>query len=259
MQSLKPISRSFLIPLTILSLILCPLTSGKFLPSNNALAGDQPQIEFTPHITPLALTQTAESIEIDPNLRTTPAPSPTFGPGQYFEEDDPNSPQFDDDLIVGNRKFGYAQLTDNPDLYAVWITDENGMKHYLIVDKDSEVLTGGTDPGSGFFILVNNREEKFNLILVAVDKKVKHQETGDKFAGGIVVSAAVWGLCMIATGGLCLPFGGVFGGFIGLTLNKDNDAGIQDTIIDGYQREVANIERRLRGKFKIGQIIYNQP
>lgn len=226
MPRLKPISRLFLIPLTIFSLVLCPLTSIKFLPSNNALAGDQLQIEFTPHITPLALTQTAESIGIDPNLRTTPAPIPTFGPGQYFEEDNPNSPQLDDGLIVGDRKFGYAQLTDNPDLYSVWITDENGMKHYLIVDKDSEVLTGGTDPGSGFFTLVSKREEKFNLILVAVDQKDAHYETGEKFAGGIVVSAIVWGLCITATGGLCLPFGGVFGGFIGLTFNKDNDARI---------------------------------
>jgi hypothetical protein len=240
-------------------LILCPLTSGKLIPSNHASAESLNQIDFTPDIPPLALTQTAESIQIDPNLRTTPMPTPTYGPGQYFEEDDPNRPKLDEPLIVGDDRFGYAQLTENPDLYAVWITDENGVKQYLIVYKDSEVLTGGTNPSKGFFKLVENREEKFNLITIAIEQREKHIGTGDIFLGGVVGTGLAWGICIFITGGWCLPAGGVLGGFLGLTVSKDNDARIQETIIDGYIRDVTRIEDDLRGKFIIGQIIYNQP
>jgi hypothetical protein len=257
MQRTKPQLR-LLILLTIISIILCPLTSDRLFIPNDAMARNLRQVEFTPHISPLALTQTAEAIIIDPNLKTTPVPAPTLGPGQYFEADDPNRPQIDDNMIKGDQKFGYAQLLENPDLYAVWITDSDGT-HYLIVDKGSEVLTGGTDPNSGFFTLIRQRDEKFNLILTAVDQRNEHKSTGDLFAGGTVVTGVIWGACIIATGGLCLPFGGVFGGFIGLTFNKDSDARIQQTIIDGYQREVAQIESDLRGKFTIGKIIHGQP
>jgi hypothetical protein len=259
MQRLRWFPRPLIILITLLSLILCPLTSGKIISSNNASAEPLNQIDFTPDITPLALTQTAESIQIDPNLRSTPMPTPTYGPGQYFEGDDPNRPELNKDLIIGDNDFGYARLTENPDLYAVWITDESGIKQYLIVDKKSEVLTGGTDPDSGFFTLIRKRDEKFNLILTAADQRNEHKNTGDSFAGGIVVTGFIWGACILATGGLCLPFGGVFGGFIGLTFNEDSDARIQQTIIDGYQREVAQIESDLRGQFTIGRIIHEQP
>jgi len=258
MQRLRLFSRPLVVLFTLLSLILCPITSGKLIPSNNVLAGDLRQIDFTPHIFPLALTQTVESIGIDPNLRTTPIPHPTFGPGQYFEDDDPYSPQFDDDLIVGNKKYGYARFEENPDLYAVWITNEDGT-HYLIVEKDSEVLTGGTDPNSGFFTLIMRIEEKYEQIQTAVDQRDAHYTTEKNYRWGEVVTTVIWSACVIFTEGLCLPLVGVFGGLFGLSMNKENDAKIQETIIDGHQREVANIQSKLRGKFKIGQVIYDQP
>ena len=258
MQRLRPISRSFIISLTILSLILCPLTSGKFLPSNHALAGDQPQIEFTPHITPLTLTQTAESIGIDPILRTTPAPSPTLGPGQYFEEDDLNKPELDPDTIVGDRKFGFAQIIDNPGLYAVWITDADGT-HYLIVENTSEVLTGETDPKRGFFYLADRRKTLKDNILRTYDQMTKHRDTANNFRLGSGGGAFAWALCAWITGGWCLSALGIAGAFYGLAENKDNDVEIQQILLKGYRDEFTDCERLMRGKFKIGQTIYDQP
>lgn len=258
MQRLKPIPRLFLIPLTILSLVLCPLTSIKFLPSNNALAGDQLQIEFTPHITPLALTQTAESIGFDPNLRTTPSPSPTLGPGQYFEEVDKNKPELDSDTIVGDMRFGFAQLIDNPNLYAVWITDADGT-HYLIVESKNEVLTGGSDPKRGFIYLADRRETLQDQILRTYDQMTKHYNTANNFRLGSGSGAIVWALCVWFTGGWCLPALGIAGAFYGLSENKDNDAEIQQILIEGYRDEFFNCEKFMRGKFKVGQAIYDQP
>jgi hypothetical protein len=68
-----------------------------------------------------------------------------------------------------------------------------------------------------------------------------------------------WGACYFITEGLCLPLVGVFGGFVGLKNNKNNDAKIQDTIIEGLRRDVEDIQSDLKGKFRIGQAIYGQP
>jgi len=142
---------------TIATFLLCPFGIARISHEDSVEAGALAQVEFTPNIAPLELTQTAESALL--HTVPTPAAQPTYAPGQIYEEDDPNRPIPEQSLIEGNQKFGYAQLVENPDLYVVWITDENGA-HYLIVDKDSQVLTGGSNPDSGFFKIISSIEDR---------------------------------------------------------------------------------------------------
>ena len=73
---------------------------------------------------------------------SVPTPIPTLGPGQYFEEE--NKP--DVSLIEGgDEQFGYGPLKDNPSLYAMWMTDEDGT-HYFVVPKGDDSLLGDKDP-----------------------------------------------------------------------------------------------------------------
>jgi hypothetical protein len=127
------------------------------------------------------------------------------------------------------------------------------------VEKDCEVLTGGTNPNNGFFTLIDQMEDNYSQILMAVDQRDAYHNTSRNFKWGEVLTGIGWGFCVILTEGLCLPLVGVFGGFVGLSINKDDDARIQETIIVGLQREIEGIEKDLRGRFKIGQAIYRQP
>lgn len=254
MKQRSLLSRTFFILLTTITVII---TSARIAPLNPAAASSERQVEFTPHITPLSLTQTAESLEIGPLLAATAVPIPTLGPGQVFERDDPNRPRLDPDTIIGYQGFGFAQLTENSKLYAVWITDGEGT-HYLIVPHDSEVLTGGTNPDGGFFHLAPLLEPLFDQIKTAGDDRKEHHETANNFRVSTLVVGIVWGICVIATEGLCLALGGFGGGLFGGSMLKDNDAAIQQNAIDSLNRQLEDVERRMRGKFKIGQVLYGQ-
>jgi hypothetical protein len=181
-----------------------------------------------------------------------------LGPGQYYEEEDINKPELDPDTVVGDIKFGFAELTDNPGLYLVWITDADGI-HYLIVESTSEVLTGGTDPKRGFFYLADRRDILQDQIISAYDQMTAHNDTANTFRLGAGGGAVGWAFCVWITGGWCLPALAIVGTFIGLSENKDNDAEIQQILIEGYREEIADCERYMKGKFKIGQSIYDQP
>jgi len=188
----------------------------------------------------------------------TPAAQPTFGPGQYFEEDDPNKPDFDRDTIQGNHEFGYAQLTENPEFFAVWVTDEDGT-HYLIVDMDCQIMTGGPDPNSGFFNIIRNIDSKYTDIQQAERHKDTHENSASSFRWGETIAAIAWGGCVVLTEGLCLPLVGIFGGLAGLSLNKDNDAQIEEDNIEIYRQEIEDFQNDLNGLFVIGQAIYGNP
>jgi len=159
--------------------------------------------------------------------------------------------------MIGDYRFGFAQLIENPNLYAVWMTDSEGT-HYLIVPHDSEVLTGGTDPTGGFFILVDRREKLHNDIQTANEEKRSHSSTANGFRIGTGLGAVGWAACAIFTGGWCVPVIGIAVALFGISENKDNDAEIQQNQIDGYRRELDYIEGRMRGKFKIGQVLYDE-
>lgn len=241
----------------IITVILCPLSSVPIISPDNAAAEGQNQVEFTPEITPLSLTQTAEYLELGTVAAPTAGPTPALGPGQTFEKDDPHRPRLDPENIHGDPRYGYAQLTEDPDLYAVWITNAEGT-HYLIVPHDSQVLTGGTDPGGGFFFLVSRQETLQGQIMTATGARNEYYKTGNKLRVGTGVVALAWAACAIFTDGLCLALGGLGGGFFGLSIVKDNDAAIQENLIEVHRTELENIQRNLRGKFTIGQVLYGE-
>lgn len=137
------------------------------------------------------------------------------------------------------------------------MSDSEGT-HYLIVPHDSEVLTGGTNPDGGFFHLAARRETLLAQVVDAFDQRTAHHETANDFRWGTFIAAVAWGACVIITEGLCLALGGAGAGFFGLSMNKDNDAEIQEILIEGKRTELDTLEGRMRGKFEIGQVIYGQ-
>ena len=248
MTKRKALSSAGLIVVIAISLFVCPLATAGSLGGQDVAAQAQlAQISFEPQLTPLGIEATPEA--------STPA---ILQPGQYFEENDSNRPEVDADTLVGDALFGYAQLVGDPSLTAVWITDSEGT-HYLIVDSASDVLTGGGDPNNGFFQLANHRDQIHSQILVALDNRDAHHETADTFRWGTLAAAIGWAACAILTGGLCLPVVAIGAGALWYTENKDNDAQVQQNLIEGYQRDLADDERLMRGRFKIGQSLYGQP
>ena len=87
----------------------------------------------------------------------------------------------------------------------------------------------------------------------------KHRDTANNFRLGSGGGAFAWALCAWITGGWCLSALGIAGAFYGLAENKDNDVEIQQILLKGYRDEFTDCERLMRGKFKIGQTIYDQP
>jgi len=181
------------------SLFVCMVTGGA-----SARAPGR-QIEFTPHVTDVGATPIpgAEAI-------------PTPGPGQYFEEDDPNRPEVLRE--AGDAFFGYGPLASNPDLYAVWVTDGSGT-HYYMVEKDSDLIWGDADPlggrrDNGLEDLIATRSSLLAQVSELVGLRGSRENTSRNLfwtgIGGLVLT----GVCVAATLGACGIFAGLAAPFL---------------------------------------------
>jgi len=139
-------------------------------------------------------------------LQPLPTPIPTVGPGQYFEDDDPNQPEVGQKH--GDDKFGWGMIVGEPGLVLVWITDREGT-HYAVVDETSDLFLGSLDPVTntrredGIDDYIAQRDELQSQVLVT------HAEG---IGAGLAVGVLAWGigLCPVTGGGGCAA--GVVGG-----------------------------------------------
>jgi hypothetical protein len=125
-----------LVVLLAISLFVCPLAAGGL-----GLRGANAQIPFTPNIATLELGQTVEG----PRLGAV-TPVPPVGPGQYFEEGDPNRPAVLG--VQGDEQYGWAHVAGHPELVLIWYTDTSGT-HYLVLDGTSDAFLGSLDRATG--------------------------------------------------------------------------------------------------------------
>jgi hypothetical protein len=94
--------------------------------------------------------------------------------------------------IDGDEQFGYGYLTDNPDVFIIWVTDRNGT-HYYTVDKNSEALRGTIDPltnerdNNGFISYIDERNKLSNEI-----EQLENQYQNERRSEfGLVIGSAV--------------------------------------------------------------------
>jgi hypothetical protein len=131
---------------------------------------------------------------------------PTLGPGQYFEEGDPNQP--DVGQKHGDDRFGWGMIVGQPGLVLVWITDREGT-HYAVVDGTSDLFLGALDP------VTNTRREDGIEDYVAQREELQRQVLvthAEGIGAGLAVGVLAWGigLCPVTGGGGCAA--GVVGG-----------------------------------------------
>jgi len=226
----------------VVSLFVCPLATGGY-----GLGLSRPaearQIEFTPHVSTLEADATQQAAILA-----------TVGPGQSFEDDDPRRPEIE--TIAGDERFGYGFLTENPELYAVWVTDENGT-HYLIVEETSEVVRGAGDM-AGFARLIADRADKLDEIATAANDRDTHNNTAFLSAGlgvGLLIGGAI---CIAASFGLCaVPAAAGFGA-AWLAFSSQSDARTDqnriDTAVDG-EAGLHSLEAQMQSLHRRGQLI----
>lgn len=178
-----PLVRRLSAALMRLAFIACPLAATTYSTTGSAFAYSQ--FGTVPPISPDVPTPIGESDAV-------PTPLPTLGPGQYFDADDPGRPEIDPDGVVGDGAFGYMELAGEDGLYLVWMTDELGT-HYLVVDENSDLLTGGADLEAGFFELAARREQLNEAVALARDQQATHQRSGRNLRWGTIAILGVVG------------------------------------------------------------------
>ena len=206
-------------------------------------------IDFTPNVKQLELT----SIAVTAIAQGFVAPAPTLGPGQLYEEQ--NRPEVS--LTEGgNDEFGYGPSKENPDVYVVWMTDENGT-HYFTVGSESDELRGTLDKATntrsanGYVHLIAERQVKLEDISDAQNEANTHQSLrmtshygalGLAFLGGVV--------CGIVTGGACFVAFGVAAGtaWVAGVVQNGEKAAAQDNV-SRLEGQLQTIDTRLQGKF----------
>ncbi len=107
MRDRKKMFRIGLVVLLAISLFVCPLAAGGL-----GLRGANAQIAFTPNVSTQELTQTIEG----PGLGAV-TPVPPVGPGQYFEESDPNRPAVLG--VQGDERYGWGHVAGHPGLVLI--------------------------------------------------------------------------------------------------------------------------------------------
>lgn len=150
-------------------------------------------------------------------------------PGSKFEESDPDRPsvQFTEE---GDAEFGYGPMVGDDDLYVVWTTDEDGT-HYIVVHKDSALLRGSEDSGTGgrhpngIDELVRQREEVKQKFVQEVTQAEARVDTSNRsFTVGIGLALVGSAVCIFATLGACAPIVALGGGFL-LSAFSSQDTG----------------------------------
>ena len=226
--------------LVAFSLFVCMLTGGASARAPGRQIGG---FTFTPHVTDVGATPI-------PGVAVVPTPDS----GQYFEEDDPNRPEVLRE--AGDDWFGYGALASNPDLYAIWVTDETGT-HYLIVESDSDLIWGDTDRqgerlGNGLDGLIQQRSSLLNQIAELVGLSESRDNTsGTLFQigiGGLILA----GICVAATLGGCGVVLGAAGAFLAPAFVIQGDARENDTQVEVLATQLHDLEQLIRNRFAVG-------
>jgi hypothetical protein len=164
---------------------------------------------------------------------------PTVGPGQVFEESDPNRPEVGE--VHGNDEFGWGRIKGKPGLVLIWVTDELGT-HYAVVDDQSELFLGTLDEATdsraldGFDDYIEQRERLVDEIIA----------TGAEGIGsGVAIGVLAWGLGVFpATGGAgCVA--GVIGGVAVLVANSVRNF----IILQGQKADLRSLDGNLSAAF----------
>jgi hypothetical protein len=239
--------RMALIILIAVSVVVCPFLLGARELRYASHAGNERQITFTPHVVPLELTQTAEGL-----LLGIVIPVPTLGPGQYFEEDDPNRPDPKKVLITsfGDDFFGYGRIRDTNNLYLVWVSDRDGT-HYLIIDGNAP---GFMDPArtDEFSDLIADMSSKQQAVLEKMAELQRERAAGRDYFFYSMLSGTIGLGCLISGQLQCsVPAGIAFFSFLGLGRTRNNDANAIDAELDSLMVSLGRINENLRGTFEI--------
>ena len=182
-----------------------------------------------------------------------PTPIPTIGPGATFEEGDPNLPEIDEDGRVGDDEYGYYQLPEDPSLYLIWTTNENGT-HYTVVSADSDILSGGENPDMGFLTLVDQREQLHTNIELARDNRETKRSNATLLRWGTIGLLAGGVVCTIASGGLCgLALIGIAATSFFASTQDDSDAEVYQNSVDSELEQLRTVEGDLRFRQRIAQ------
>ena len=171
-------------------------------------------IKFTPHITEIVLTITPDTILgedlgyltaiVSGNTITIGSHSYPIGDGFLDASDIPQGVV--EQSLFG--EYGYATiLAQGADEYRlIWITDNDGVKHYIIVKQDDDLFSG-TDGFTDQLETVTDNEDK---VLEAIG--LEFGGIGGLIAGEFVICPITGGAGCIV--GLITAFGAVIGGFV---------------------------------------------
>jgi len=229
-----------------LCLFVFQLANSILLGNTVALAQD----EF-PTVPPSDAEFEAPIEDLDP----IPTPIPTIGQGATFEEDGPNLPEIDEDGRVGDDEYGYYQLPEDPSLYLIWTTNENGT-HYTVVSADSDILSGGENPDMGFLTLVDQREQLHTNIELARDNRETKRSNATLLRWGTIGLLAGGVVCTIASGGLCgLALIGIAATSFFASTQEDSDGEVYQNSVDSEAQQLSTVEGDLRFRQKIADSI----
>lgn len=172
-------------------------------------------------------------------LQSIPTPIPTVGPGQYFEEDDPNRPEVGQ--VHGDGRFGWGRIKDKPGLILIWVTDRDGA-HYAVVEESSDLFSGALDSATG-----TRRDDGFDDYIAQREELV--QETvathGEGIAAGLALGVLGWGMTLCpATGG-----GGCVAGAVGAGAILLADVVRNAVIVLGQRAEMRQLKSNLMEAF----------
>ena len=234
MPRMKVRARTALIIVVLAILIVVPFASGVLSPNPTAYA----QIEFTPHVATLVVTEEPQGPTIGPFV---------WAPGTRFDcpVGMPEGCRPDIVNLHGDDLVGWGELLGEPGLVLVWITDEAGT-HFLVVSADDPQLTGL--PGSDSFMeLMDLRlgEIKYTGERIA-------EGFGSGAAGGVVI-AALLALCPETAGTTCLLAGITAGATALGNVIRNSILGSQS------QSRLEAIDEGLIGRFRQMELIITGP
>lgn len=246
MKISKVLARTGILLFSALCLLVFQLANSILLGNTVALAQD----EF-PTVPPSDAEFESPIEDLDP----IPTPIPTIGPGTTFEEDDPNLPEIDEDGRVGDDEYGYYQLPEDPSLYLIWTTNEDGT-HYTVVAADSDILSGGENPDMGFLKLVDQREQLHTNIELARDNRETKRSNATLLRWGTIGLLAGGVVCTIASGGLCgLALIGIAATSFFASTQEDSDGEVYQNSVDSEVQQLSTVEGDLRFRQKIANSI----
>lgn len=245
MKFSKTLARAGVLLFSALCLLVFQLANSILLGSKVALAQD----EF-PTLAPNVVTFTPAVEDGTP----VPAAISEIVPGTRFEEGDPYLKSIDEEGIIGDKSYGYYEIPENPDAVLIWTTDGTGT-HYLVVEKGSDILTGGDDPENGFYRLVQRREELEKANETARLNRDTHKETAGFMRGGSIVAFGAAIGCVV-TGVIPCVVGliGIGAAAFVASLVQDDDKGEEQNTITTNNEEIATIEGQMRFRQRTGQI-----